>query len=107
MMFGGALGLIGIGSGMIGYYFLGTQEMLVIAALGGIFLVLGLILLGSWVGKAYTYICMDCFMRIDLGVWEALTALPAGGECRRVYCPKCRKRTSCKARRISLRAHVF
>lgn len=68
---------------------------------------LGLIILGSWVTKAYTYICKECYLRIDVGVGEALFALPAGSDCRRIYCPKCRRKMPCKARRISLRRYVF
>lgn len=107
MMFVSSIVMILTGSALAGYHFISTEPMLVLTAGGAALVVIGLILLGSWIGKAYTYICMDCFLRIDVGVWEALTALPAGGECRRIYCPKCRKRTSCKARRISLRAHVY
>lgn len=67
----------------------------------------GLVLLGSWITKAYTYICRECYLRIDVGIGEALFALPAGNDCRRIYCPKCRRKTVCKARRISLRRYVF
>ncbi len=70
-------------------------------------LAVGLLLLGSWISRAYTYICPDCYLRIDVGVKDALFALPAGGDCRRLYCPKCRRKTACKAKRISLRMHVY
>lgn len=107
MMFISSILLILLGAMLAGYYFISPKPIMILTVGGAALIIIGLILLGSWIGKAYTYICRDCFLRIDLGVWEALTALPAGGDCRRVYCPKCRKRTSCKARRISLRAHVF
>lgn len=74
---------------------------------GVVLLGAGYLLLGGWISKAYTYICMGCYLRIDVGPWEALTAFPAGGDCRKIYCPKCRKKMHCKARRVSLKAHVF
>ena len=74
---------------------------------GVLFTVAGLYLLGRWISKAYTYICMDCYLRIDVGVLEGLFAVPVDKACRRLYCPKCRRKTMCKARRISLRVHVF
>ncbi|MBQ9120057.1 MAG: hypothetical protein IJY09_08420 [Lachnospiraceae bacterium] len=107
MMLISSITLILTGTILNVYHFINTESLLLLAIGGGIMILLGLFLLGSWIGKAYTYICMDCFLRIDLGVVKALTAPPAGGDCRRVYCPKCRKRTNCKARRISLRAHVY
>ncbi|MDE6874563.1 MAG: hypothetical protein K2P87_08900 [Lachnospiraceae bacterium] len=67
----------------------------------------GVALLGRWITKAYTYICKDCYTRIDIGRKEALFAPPAGAACRRIYCPKCRRKTACKARRVSLRRYVF
>lgn len=70
-------------------------------------LISGLLLLGSWITKAHTYICKDCYMRIDVGVAEALLTKPAGSGCRRIYCPKCHHKTVCKSRRISLRRYVF
>ena len=106
VMFGSSIAMIGGGILGIGYSLLGKKGSILIG-LFAIVLLSGLALLGSWIGKAYTYICMKCFLRIDLGIFEALTALPAGGECRRIYCPKCRKKENCKARRVSLRAHVY
>ncbi|MDE7297449.1 MAG: hypothetical protein K2N94_01305 [Lachnospiraceae bacterium] len=70
-------------------------------------LAIGLFLLGRWISRAYTYICPACYLRIDVGVREALFAPLAGGDRRRLYCPKCRRKKACKAKRISLRMHVY
>lgn len=64
-------------------------------------------LLGGWASKAYTYICMECYLRIDIRLRDILTAFPVDGECKRTYCPKCRKKVSCMARKISLKTHIY
>lgn len=104
VMFGCSITLIicGVLIGMLGFL---RGNMLIYFGIAA--LAFGLIMLGNWISKAYTYICMDCYLRIDVGVKDALFALPAGGVCRRIYCPKCRRRTACKARRISLRVHMY
>lgn len=104
IMFSGSIVLIAVGL-ILGVYGLFAGNLLFYV--GGGILVAGLALLGNWVTKAYTYICKDCYMRIDVGIGEALFALPAGNDCRRIYCPKCRHKTICKARRIPLRRYVF
>lgn len=104
IMFSGSIILIVVGV-LLGLYGLFAGNFLLCIGVGA--LVGGLILLGNWITKAYTYICKDCYMRIDVRVGEALFALPVGNDCRRIYCPKCRHKTICKARRISLRRYVF
>lgn len=71
-------------------------------------LLMGLWLFGYWLSKAYVYICRECYLRIGVGVKGALFALPAeGGLSRRIYCPKCRRKTICRSRRVSLRVNIY
>lgn len=79
----------------------------VMVYIGALLLITGLTLLGSWLSKAYIYICSACYLRIETGVKEALFALPSGHSCRRLYCSKCRRKTSCKARRLSMKVHLY
>ena len=106
IMFGSSIVLVvaGVLAASLGFVLFDSKNLL---AVGAAALAVGLFLLGRWISRAYTYICKNCYLRIDVGVGEALFALPAGGECRRLYCPKCRRKTACKPKRISLRMHVF
>lgn len=104
LMFSGSIALTVIG-GLTAVYGLFSKSAALYIGIAA--LAAGLIILGSWITKAYTYICKECYLRIDVGIGEALFALPAGNDCRRIYCPKCRRKTVCKARRISLRRYVF
>lgn len=85
----------------------GLLEGRIFLYIGLSLILVGIMTLGAWIEKARTYICKNCYTRIDVKMGEALFALPAGGACRRIYCPKCRRKTACKARRISLRSYVF
>lgn len=104
MMFVGAVGLM-IGGTLLSVYGIISENAGLFCGIA--MAAAGLLLLGVWISKAYTYICTKCYLRIDVGIKEALTALPSGGDCRKIYCPKCRRKMPCKARRISLRAHVY
>ena len=103
-MFSGSIALAVAGI-LLSIY--GLLERKLFLSIGIALIIVGLTVLGGWITKAYTYICKDCYMRIDVHRTEALFALPAGNACRRIYCPKCRRKTVCKARRIPLRRYVF
>ncbi len=104
LMFSGSIALT-IGGILLFIY--GILDKRIFLYIGPAILVVGLRMLGGWIARAYTYICRECYMRIDVGRGEALFALPAGNACRWIYCPKCRKKTACKARKVPLRRYVF
>lgn len=104
LMFSGSIALMVAGI-LLSIY--GILENRVFLYVGPAIFVVGLAMLGGWIARAYTYICRECYMRIDVSRGEALFALPAGNGCRLVYCPKCRRKTACKARKVPLRRYVF
>ncbi|MDE7212604.1 MAG: hypothetical protein K2O03_14325 [Lachnospiraceae bacterium] len=104
LMFSGSITLT-IAGILLSIY--GLVERKLFFYIGLILVVAGLTILGTWITKAYTYICKNCYTRINVNKGEALFALPAGSACRKIYCPKCRRKMPCKARRVSLRRYVF
>lgn len=84
-----------------------SEKTLCLYGAGG--LAAGVWALLAYISASRIFICKECYLRFEAPLKSLLLppVAAAGNRSRRLYCPKCKKKTLCKGKKISIRAHVY
>ena len=102
----------------IGVLFLSTGALLICLGFtsekkffffGIVGLAVGITSLLSYVSSTHIWICKECYLRFEAPKKSLLfLCLPyKASKGYRIYCPKCKKKTLCRDKKITARTHIY
>lgn len=87
------------GERSVNYMFVMIAGLL--ACLAGIFMI------SYYTAQSRTWICTECYMRFETGIYDIIQGRITGRNRRKLYCRKCRKKTVCKGKKLVMNIHYF
>jgi len=71
-----------------------SNMTLFIISLAGV--LVGIYILIRWSTDSFQWICEECGERFEITLKQNVLGMNSGVNCKRLYCPKCHRKTMCK-----------
>lgn len=93
--------------GSIAFICYGLAENTSFCIYGVMGIAISIDLIFVWTSHNYVWICKECYLRFEIPAKKLLVSFSVHRGCRKLFCPKCRKKTMCKGKKVVIRAHVY